>query len=69
MGVSGQVLYRDGQWLESLSVPLKAYDAGTAPAGGQIALLTTPATETDFNGGVHRSSGQHIASMVFQRIG
>jgi hypothetical protein len=69
VGVAGLPLYNNGQWLDALSISLKAYDAGTAPAGGQIGLLSTPANVSDFEGGVHRTTGRHIASFVLLRLG
>lgn len=69
VGVAGQPLYRNGAWLDGLTIPLLAYDAGTAPAGGVIDLLSTAPTVSDFNNGVHRGTGRHIASFVLQRLG
>lgn len=82
VGVSGLDLYDSGSasWLDSKVVPLKVYDAGTdsgaAFASGNaatnpaqaIALLTSNASDTDFNDGVQRASQAVIGTFTFTRI-
>ncbi len=81
VGVSDLSLFdaAAGDWMDTVTVDLKVYDAGTdsgstftaSNAGTQpadpIALLTSVSTDTDFTNGVG-SGGEFIATMTFTRI-
>ena len=80
VGVTGMALYANGKWPDTLSVPLEVYDTGTdsgvtftsldqaAVPPVLLQTLTSAPADTDFAAGVHRSSGAHIARMVFLRL-
>jgi len=79
VGVGGLALYQDGLWKDKLTLPLEVYDTGTdsgqtftsanrvtSPAG-LLLPLSSAEGDTDFANGVHRSTGNSIAAMVFER--
>lgn len=79
-GVAGVSLLSEGLWLPSLRLPLRVYDAGTddgasfisadaptLPPTGVQALSTDP-SDSDFHNGVHRTSGEVLASLLFERL-
>ena len=81
VGVTSQVLYQNGVWVDKLTVPLEVYDTGTdsgvsfasadlatRPAGW-VLPLTSAVGDTDFSDGVHRQSRAYMAVMVFERLG
>ena len=80
VGVHDLALYSNGQWQNHIDVNLEVYDAGTddgktfnsADAAStphvNINLLSSDVADTDFLQGVHRSSGQFIATYSFQRL-
>lgn len=72
IGLESLPLFTDNQWLESQTIQLKVYDAGsdsgtrfgsanqaTSPAE-PIMLLTSDPTDSDFSAGVHSNSGAYI---------
>jgi Spondin_N len=79
-GVGGVSLLQDGQWLQRLEMPLRVYDAGTddgstfvsAHAASRpatpVQLLSTDVGDADLLNGVHRSTGQALASILFERL-
>lgn len=80
VGVHGLALFEHGAWRERVEVPLPVWDAGTddgpsfssadiEPAPhGVIRLLTSESGRSDFNNGVHRSSGAFLATFTFERV-
>ena len=79
-GVNGAMLLRDGQWIDTIDLPLRAYDAGTDEGAtfasvnqateprGIVQPLSTAPSDSDFSNGVHRASGQSVASLSLQRL-
>ena len=78
VGLRDVNLREGGEWLESATFNLALYDAGTdlgvaftsadSDGGdGIIRLLSSDVSDTDFNNGVHRSSGLYVATMQLQR--
>jgi Spondin_N len=79
-GVGGVSLLGDGQWLQRLELPLRVYDAGTddgttfvsANVASNPAVpaqaLSTDARDSDLLNGVHRVTGQALASILFERL-
>ncbi len=82
VGVGGlDLLGEDGEFVQSLTVPLVVYDAGTdngitftssnsASAGEVITRLSCGASDCDFLQGVHSDSASpisHIGSFEFER--
>ena len=69
-----------GDWLQSKTIDLKVYDAGTddgviftasnsaTSPRENISLLSSIASDTDFVDGVQSGTMQHIGSFVFERI-
>ena len=80
VGVSQLPLFNNQQWVDELTIPLEVYDAGTdsglsfaSPDSARnphipIGLLSSAATDTDFNRGVHRNGGAYIGTFSFKRI-
>ncbi len=80
IGVHGQELRANNCWVNSLTINLAVYDAGTDSGvtyissnfdtnpRGIIQRLTSATGDTDFQNGVHRASGAFIASMTITRI-
>lgn len=77
IGVSGLPLFENGAWRSSVLLDLRIYDSGTddgasftspdaisSPAS-TVRRLSTPAADTDFIDGVHRSSGAYLATIEF----
>lgn len=79
-GVGGVSLRQGGQWVQRLEMPLRVYDAGTDDgttftSGNAVSRPPTPvqalssdAGESDLLNGVHRGTGQALASTVFERL-
>ena len=79
-GVGGVSLLREGQWLQRLEMPLRVYDAGTddGTTFGSANAVSSPATpvqalstdmrDSDLLNGVHRVTGQALASILFERL-
>lgn len=80
-GVSGLDLRDDtGQFVDTMTVDLRIYDAGTETGEdfslsgltttpqADITRLTTDAQDTDFADGVHRTTGAFAARMIFTKI-
>ena len=79
-GVGGVSLLQEGQWLQRLELPLRVYDAGTddGTTFGSANAVSSPATrvhhlstdmlESDLLNGVHRITGQALASIQFERL-
>jgi len=79
IGIKNVNLYAGNTWVDKLEFDLKLYDSGTdtgvtfaagnADGGTEIiALVTSLATDTDINAGVHRSSGKVVGTITIQRI-
>lgn len=79
IGIRDVNLYPDSKWVDTLTFDLKLYDSGTDTAEtftavdanggtGIVALVSTPAANTDINEGVHRSNGKVVGTIVLQRI-
>lgn len=80
VGVHGLPLFVSNQWRDTVTVPLKVYDAGTdvgssfrsADAGAvphvAIRTLTSAAGDSDFQDGLHRATGSTIGSFTFERL-
>ena len=79
-GVGGVSLLQGGQWLQSLEMPLRVYDAGTddgttftspnavsSPAT-PVQPLSTDVGDSDLLNGVHSITGQALASILFERL-
>jgi Spondin_N len=79
-GVGGVSLLENGQWLRGLEMPLRVYDAGTddgtafvsanavsSPAV-PVQALSTDARDSDLLNGLHRVTGQALASILFERL-
>jgi len=74
VGVAGLLLIEDGQWVESKTILLKVYDAGTDSGRGftsadidtvprgLIQKLTSMAEDTDF-----REGGPVVGTFTFRR--
>ncbi len=71
----------NGNWIQNQTIDLKLYDAGTdaglsfsssnSDSRDQsvlITLLSTELIDTDFKQGVHFSSGQHVGTLVIEKI-
>ena len=78
VGIRDVNLYPNGEWLDEITVDLRLYDSDTDLGqtftaanqdGGDrnIQLVTTQANETDFNNGVHRTSGAFVGQMILKR--
>lgn len=78
VGIRDLNLYPNGKWLDRIEVDLRLYDAGTeggerfsqnnSAAGDRIIkLTTTDASDTDFENGVHRTSGKFVGKMILVR--
>jgi len=78
VGIRDVNLYPNGEWLDEVTVDLRLYDSDTDEGqtftaanqeGGDrnIHLVTTQANETDFNNGVHRTSGAFVGQMILKR--
>jgi metal-dependent HD superfamily phosphatase/phosphodiesterase len=79
IGIRDVNLYAGNTWVNKLEFDLKLYDSGTdtgvrfdsnnANGGtGIIALVTSLATDTDINEGVHRTNGKVVGTIIIQRI-
>jgi len=80
VGVRDLSLFLNGGWVESVSVDLVVYDAGTDTGStftaanadtvpqGIIALLSSQIGDTDFLDGVHRDNGSYIGTFTFSRL-
>lgn len=78
MGVHDLLLFRNGQWVQSLSMNLPLYDAGTdsgrrfnssnSNSSNLISLLTSTVGDTDFTNGINRSTGKHVGRFIFEKI-
>lgn len=80
VGVNSLSLRENNEWINTKKVDLRLYDAGTD--GGErftsgndnngredvISQLTTPASDTDFENGINRSSGKYVGYFMIQRI-
>lgn len=80
VGLSNRSLKENGEWITTAKVDARLYDAGTD--GGEqfasldddagredvISRLTTPASDSDFSDGVHRTDGKHVGYFTIQRI-
>jgi hypothetical protein len=70
----------NGQWHQQFTISLEVLDAGTDSGETYtsedldtrpkeaIQLLTTNASDTDFQAGVHRDSNRHIATFRFELL-
>lgn len=78
VGIRDVNLYENNQWITSKRIELKLYDTGTDlgtqfSSGNQnggdkmIKLLTSDSSDTDFNQGVHRTSGKTVGYIVLER--
>jgi hypothetical protein len=79
-GVGGVSLLGDGQWLQRLELQLRVYDAGTddgttfvstnavSNPAVPVQTLSTDARDSDLLNGVHRVTGQALASILFERL-
>ncbi len=78
VGVNGVDLFVNGDWVDSMVINLFLYDAGTDggetfvaansnTTGETITRLTTDAANTDFNDGIHRTSGDYVGQFTFQK--
>ncbi len=79
-GVGAVSLLREGRWLQRLEMPLRVYDAGTddGTTFGAANAVSSPATpvqhlstdmlDSDLLNGVHRITGQALASIQFERL-
>ncbi|WP_206074098.1 spondin domain-containing protein [Pseudoalteromonas rubra] len=80
IGLQGVPLFTDNQWLDSQTIQLKVYDAGsdsgsrfgsanqaTSPAE-PVMLLTSDPADSDFAAGVHRESGAYIGMIEIKRM-
>ncbi|WP_125721641.1 spondin domain-containing protein [Pseudoalteromonas rubra] len=80
IGLQGVPLFTDNQWLDSRTIQLKVYDAGsdsgprfgsanqaTSPAE-PVMLLTSDPADSDFAAGVHRESGAYIGMIEIKRM-
>ncbi len=79
-GVGGVSLLREEKWLRRLEMPLRVYDAGTddGTTFGSANAVSSPATpvqslstdmqDSDLLDGVHRITGQALASILFERL-
>ncbi|MFD2178338.1 spondin domain-containing protein [Veronia pacifica] len=75
--VSGQRLFQDEKWLDSATIQLAVFDAGTdsgetftspnapeIPARG-VSLLSTNRSDSDFRVGKHYANGNAVATVTF----
>lgn len=78
VGIRDVNLYEGNEWLEKKVFDLKLYDAGTdsgvnfssdnATETEVIKLLTSLANDTDFEGGVHRTSKKVVGTFTLQKV-
>jgi hypothetical protein len=80
VGVHDLELYSNGQWKNTIDVNLEVYDSGSdngttfasadVEAMPHVAIdrLTSAAPDTDFAQGIHRTSGEYIATFSFERL-
>lgn len=79
VGIRDVNLYVNNAWVDTLEFDLKLYDSGTdtgetftaenADGGtGIIALLTSDEAHTDIAGGIHRSTGKVVGTIILQRV-
>jgi hypothetical protein len=79
IGIRDVNLYIGNSWVDKLVFDLKLYDSGTdsgvtfdadnADGGTEIiTLVTSFSADTDFNEGVHRSSGKTVGTITLQRV-
>lgn len=80
VGIDSIKLYESGAWKTNEDVNLRVYDAGTEEGENfslnnaatdpkeNISRLTTNAANTDFNDGVHRTSGAFIGTVNIRKI-
>jgi hypothetical protein len=80
IGINALPLFENGAWRTSVQLDLRVYDSGTddgasftAPNAvstppGTVQRLSTPAFDTDFLDGGHRTSGAYLATMDFALI-
>lgn len=82
VGVNGLSLQDDqGEWIETQTVNLALYDAGTDLGTGftsgnsdsngdnlPITLLSSERNDTDFENGIHFSSGLYVGTLTVERI-
>ena len=80
IGTNSLNLLENGEWLKEKTINLKVYDAGsdsgdtfsasnsaTSPREN-ITRLTTSPSDTDFEGGKHRSNDKFIATIVISKL-
>ncbi|MCP4490628.1 MAG: elongation factor Ts, partial [Gammaproteobacteria bacterium] len=80
VAVNSLQLFENNEWLESTTISLKVYDAGsdsgpsfksanskTSPKG-IISLLTSDRVNTDFDEGVHFKTKEAIGHMDINRV-
>ncbi|MCO7189121.1 MULTISPECIES: spondin domain-containing protein [unclassified Pseudoalteromonas] len=80
IGLESFPLFTDNQWIDSQTIQLKVYDAGsdsgprfsstnqaTSPAE-PIMLLTSDPSDSDFSQGVHAQSGDYIGMIEIKRL-
>ncbi len=79
VGVDSLNLYPNGDWVDEVAVDLKVYDSGTddgvrftsSNANSipkvNVTTLTSNSLDTDFEKGVHRTSGKYIGTFIFKR--
>lgn len=78
LGVHDLDLLVDGKWVESKTINLKLYDAGTDKGArfastdaddtsGSVTTVSSAREDTDFNDGVHHESGAYVAKLVITK--
>ncbi len=79
IGIRDVNLFVNNEWVDTLTFNLKLYDSGTdtgetfsaadADGGtGIIALVNSDITDTDFEGGIHRTSGKVVGTITLQLV-
>lgn len=80
LGVHDLDLLVGGKWVESKTINLKVYDAGTDigarftsananDSSGSVTTLSSAREDTDFKDGVHHESGAYVAKLVITKTG
>ncbi|AOT06885.1 spondin domain-containing protein [Pseudoalteromonas luteoviolacea] len=78
IGIDSLLLFEDNQWIDEQTIQLKVYDAGsdsgvtfsaadsTTDPQSSISLLSSARSDTDFNDGVHYTSGESIGFITIK---
>jgi len=79
VGVQNYPLFINGDWITEVTLVLPVYDAGTDSGVSYtspnsepiqhdtITLLSSDSLDSDFEAGIHRSSGAHLATFTIKR--